>query len=183
MTHTDLLQAIAEHLSEFSATPAEHDRWYLTHPDGATIILFGDPFTWERSKRVEISGSYAQLNGSHFGPLLSSTPRITCARSRGPEAIAKDISSRFLPKYLPLYEASVRRYEDQLGQEILRDSILAQLGTILGVEPDQSGREPSLYHYSDHGDTTIRETNGTVKMEIRSLSVAKALEIAQVLVS
>ncbi len=92
----------------------------IAGPDGCTIRL---STIWNNASRVEAHGLWPEPlrnpNGGQwdFTPSYNSRLKaITCARSRGPAAIAQDITRRYLPKYLPLWKKQVA-YREQIAAQ------------------------------------------------------------------
>jgi hypothetical protein len=71
-------------------------RQNIDGPDSASIFVSN---TWGGKGRIHLGGSFP--NDVHFG-YQESRPSITVAESATPERIAKEITRRLLPEYLPL---------------------------------------------------------------------------------
>jgi hypothetical protein len=119
---------------------------YIAGPKGARIGIILDPWyddpERERSKyRVEVIGCYARLFRDELRPHKHEAPQMTCAPSRGAEAIARDISNRCLPDYWPALNESheaASRYEREFytmldGMGVLSETLEARLNPDLSI--------------------------------------------------
>ena len=132
----ELAQQIADALDGWQVSDDQPtSNVQLDGPAGAGLYL-SEPY-WEKG-RVVVGARWphADINGQRetFQPYFSSygsnptkAPCITCAASRGAEAIAKDIERRFLPQYLPLYEQQAERMIATLESAAYRRDILDRL--------------------------------------------------------
>ena len=176
--HPDMLelaQRIAEHLPGWTAVP-EDGRWmaYLTHPDGPKLALRHD------KGRLNVMGTWPFSHGEHFYPRDKSAD-ISCALSRGPLAIAKDIERRLLPEYLPLWAEQDSRRRDVEKSNQKAEALMCRLEELLGhAHRDHSrhGRNDTMHMY--HGDFTFAVRRyGSVKIEVTTSDPEKVLRIAE----
>ena len=70
---------------------------FLRRDDGAGIAI---AFVWNQQGRIEVSGRYPYQASGHF----RDRPVITLNAARRAEALAREISRRFLPDYLVRWE-------------------------------------------------------------------------------
>ena len=92
----------------------------ITGPEECTIRI---SHIWNDANRIQVGGLWpkpvANPNGGQwdFTPSYNSRLKpITCARSRGPAAIAQDIARRYVPKYLPLWRKQLA-YREQIAAQ------------------------------------------------------------------
>jgi len=84
----------------------------IVGPEGCTIRI---SHVWNDHNRVQVNGLWpkplSNPNGGQWDFTVRSDElnKITCARSRGPAAIAQDIARRYIPKYLPLWRRELDR--------------------------------------------------------------------------
>jgi hypothetical protein len=161
----------------------------LGGPGGAGLTIGVDGFgDFRRDGRMEVSGRWpeaAVINQSTvtFYPRGESTS-ITAAVKRGPEAIAKDIERRLLPKYLPLYGEMKERREQYLAKEARRRECLERLaatgggdlGRVVGkLRLDAPG---GAWGYAEVG---VWDDGAVVSFELHSVPFGKALQLVEVL--
>jgi len=185
--HRDLLwglaQGIASHLDGWEAVSEETNsgRGRIEHETGAAIGLHVDGYG--KRGRVEVYGRYPshprRKNNNGYGsyPLSGvDTPKITCAIKRGHEAIAKDITRRFMDKHLNCHELAVKRIAEQEEYLDDRDAMMFKLADFLGVET----KGTTIYAY-DPSTTIKNPTRDTVTFEIRSVPADMAVKICELL--
>ena len=187
--HRDLLwglaQGIASHLDGWEAVSEETNsgRARIEHETGAAISLHVDDYG--KRDRVGVYGRYPNHprrknnGGSGYGsyPLSGvDTPNITCAISRGHEAIAKDITRRFMDKHLDCHELAVKRIAEQEGYLDDQEAMMLKLADFLGVET----RGTTIYTYGTPSIVIKNPTRDTVTFEIRSVPLDIAVQICEV---
>jgi hypothetical protein len=132
--------------------------------------------------RVHIHGSYP--DAADAGSLRLPDHQITAAASRGPAAIAADITRRLLPGYRTdlakawAHTARLAREDAQRGRLVAH-----LLATIPGATASGAsrGRDTTLHWYSDTaGSGTIRlwGSGATATIELSSVPARLALTIA-----
>jgi len=174
----------------YDAEAANNNRCgYINGPDGAKLGIILDPWydrPEERSKyRVEVVGCYASFLRDTIRPHKHEAPRITCAPSRGAEAIARDIERRFLPGYWPALDETheaAGRYEQQFyamldGMGVLSETLEAKF------EPEPTAWGNPHMRWSSRDISTHIKWHGEygISMEINHLPVDVAVEIAELL--
>lgn len=195
----DLAQEIADALGDWQVSddqPTSNVR--LDGPAGAGLYL-RTPY-WEKG-RVVVGACWpaADVNGKHetfqpyfssYGPNPTKAPRITCAISRGAEAIAKDIVRRFLPQYLPLYEQQAERMAATLADAANKREIVDQLNAAGWMQGRVSLAEspPSITfgdYFNKHPEVklTVHTYEGLrFDAEIRHLNQEQAEAIIRLLI-
>jgi hypothetical protein len=150
---------------------AEMDRVTLEAANGAAFTLWGSA----GNHRLEITGRFP-MDGQRFMSARDwgviryndKAPEITVSRARDARVMARDIFTRFLSRYLPLYEQAEAVRASRADWRTRRDATAARLGEILGVEPRKFQGEPDATPRL-HADGLDFEVNGdnSVKVELR----------------
>lgn len=183
---TAIAKALGEGFKSSTSKELEH-LGEIRHADGRCVNINN---SWYSNKgRLNISGDYPKdREGRYSGPrdwgviaYNETGPSITVNASRAPEAIAKDIKSRFLPEYTRLFNLCLEKRTEREGyrgeEKAKAERILSALGKriarIVG-EPDNTHVD---LNYSDAGYGEL--TNNSVKLN--SLPFDVVLEIAAVL--
>lgn len=127
---TELARDVAEHLGEdwvmLGASP-DVDGRELLRDDGALLRL---RFTSSHSRgSVTVLGIFP--GAFHDRPLGQPTVQIRAAAARGPHAIARDITRRLLPAYLPALERVRRFQREQAVAATARGRVANQIRRIL----------------------------------------------------
>lgn len=128
-------------------------------PEGAGLCLNVSPYN--HRERVVISGTYPHA----YNLVRTSTlaPAITVALNRGPEAIVKEITRRFLPAYLASYATVLQAKQQADDYQAKKAAALAELAAILGVSVNRE----QAYYYRQNLNVTIKDTyNGTARLEL-----------------
>lgn len=106
------------------------------------------------NRRVSVSGRYPSRDGAVYtGPREwgvirydEKAPEITVSLDRSPQAAAKDIARRFLPRYSELYAACVARKAEADERQARRDALALELAERAGVTVRQDlNGAPGLY--------------------------------------
>lgn len=163
---------------------------YIDGPNAGRlgIVLdpwYDDPEHGHNNYRVKVIGCYPKFMRDTIRPHEHESPEITCAPTRTPESIARDIQNRFLPDYWPALDEAhetAGRYEREFyamldGMGVLSETLEAKF------EPDPSiGRTPVI-RYSGKDIRATVEWNGNygVSMELRWLPLEVAVEVAELL--
>jgi hypothetical protein len=125
-------------------TCVEHaDIVYIGGPQEASLRLCT---VWHDVRRLVITGNYATTpEHERLLGYNAPQPQITVARARGGPAIAKDISTRFLPKYWPLLQESQQRLNAVLQERAQVETYCAQLAQVPGC---RTGPQRGAVHVS-----------------------------------
>jgi hypothetical protein len=108
------------------------------------------------------------------------------ALSRGPEAIAKEITRRLLPEYLRVYALAMAKLQADNAYDFEVSANLHLLAKAVGTvvpsdkNPNNSYVEAQRESISFHrGEAygTIRVSNKTAQLELRSLTLTQAVHI------
>ena len=168
----EFAQKVADHLPEwtFGKQPFTHQAILSsTLPNTPSIILTGNTYDWERSTRVEIWGRWPEAvrlgNNTHTFS-ADSAPAITVAIERGPEAVAKSIVSRLLPKYLPRFAEQVARRDAFLRREKTRLACLQQLIDATGGRSELDHRGEALRVSGDRCYGKVEVYVGTDELDV-----------------
>jgi hypothetical protein len=172
----------------------DKDAWtvHIDRADGAKLYLSLESSKgYELKDRVSISGS---LNIGRNGAFVTvyeggqrlSPGSITVALSRGPEAIAKEITRRLLPEYLRVYALAMAKLQADNAYDFEVSANLHLLAKAVGTvvpsdkNPNNSYVEAQRESISFHrGEAygTIRVSNKTAQLELRSLTLTQAVHI------
>lgn len=150
--------AVARHLPGWRVKGEEHRARVLVNEDGAEVYFRQE---YNKPDRIEVSGAFprSELSSSYFGP-HGQRFVISCALSRGPEKIARDVERRLLPGYLPKY-AEARASRDAHDQQ-LRDAekLAADLGLVFGEQVRGSHHDWTIYPTTLGGVRTVVKVQG-----------------------
>jgi len=179
---------VADYLTPegFTYTPPSEDSYShkLVGPNEATLYLrmTGDT----KGDRVEISGGF-HIGKSKYGNLEFVRPNcgvpndISVALSRGPDAIAKEIKNRYLPKYL----SALTQARDQRDKaEAYTQAKLANLqrlqnlgGDARKIARDAEGGYLSIGEVYGH----IEATDDSARLDLRCLTIKQAEAVINLL--
>jgi hypothetical protein len=186
-----LFNEVVTHLD--GAWRVDPEAWYVTLAYGDTGGKLHVATEWNKKDRITVSGIYP--GGTDYLCMADNDrkPRITVAKARGAETIAKEINRRVLPVYLELFakviEAQKRYNEAQDEQHETARQCAALFGK---PDPfrDREGYSPSrntLYLMDDseisgvsYADVEFRE-GGTVTLKLYGVTRKRALEILQLI--
>ncbi len=137
--------------------------------------------------KVEVSGYWPQApnNGPTTSPrdVHETGPEISCSLSRGPEAIARDITRRFLPEYVRIFAKCQERIDAHVAYESRKAANWAKLCLASPVVQTWRG---SMQREDPRGDLLLGEVgygrvqmygDTTVKFELTGISVDQAIVI------
>jgi hypothetical protein len=168
-------------------TPEQGERHYVTlrHDDGRAFVLNS---TWNGAGKLHVSGIYPKDDGRHMGPREwgalrydEQAPTINVSASRSAQAIAADITRRFLPTYTALYRACVAKQQEQTHYRNNVATTAAQLAALIpGAElREHDGAQSTAHWYTTtagYGDATAY--SDTCNLELHSVPISLALKIA-----
>jgi len=161
---------------------AEHRDAYMDGPDGARLAL--GPI-WNKPDRLEIRGVYPAGARSVYPAPARSV--ITVDRHRAPDAIAREITRRLLPGYLP----ELARIDERVSHDVTayraRCKATQRLQAAMpGLSEDRDdtperGRATLRLPHKDHawGDIELWHGGDTVNMSLNSLPLDLAIKIAR----
>ncbi|KPL28988.1 MAG: hypothetical protein AMJ72_00055 [Acidithiobacillales bacterium SM1_46] len=188
------LAPVAEALGngwQLDPDPEEQDAWsrwhYFSNGQGRQIVA---EVVWNKPDRFEFRAlgwpTYADPDGrtmtvdpSTMWNPKESRPVISCARSRTPEAIARDIERRLLPEYERLYtraeEIAADRQKSSDGEAELID-LLWKATRDTHNEHRQADR-PYFVREIEGGPLTIEyRSPGSVKIDLSAREMAAVIE-------
>ena len=184
-----LISAVATFLDGWTIEPMDEERMSsiaISNSDGAALWLRPDTYEFNpETSRVKIGGSYPNHNGFPTISNQETRSTITVAANRGPEAIAKSIQSRFLPKYLPLYAKGLRIKQQYEERDRRRTDTLCTIAEAAGSEfnPDKHSdiSQAKVYigyykHPNGHGHAEV-DSSGGVRLQLSDVPVEVAERI------
>lgn len=181
---------VADHLREGwkLRNVAELSRGDIMRDDGALIILRTEQKT--REIRIRVSAildvrSKAGEDASRFLPYNTRWPHITLAADTPPEAIAKAITRRLLPKFEPVAAAILEKIkatdesENRVG--IMADKLcdIAGIGEERSCRYAFSGYVNGQYIRAEVFDDTTK-TKGSIHLELRHLTFDQACQVLEI---
>jgi hypothetical protein len=117
---------------------------YAEINDSAMQARIGFSQVWNKKTHVHISGAYndRDAKGKTFWnlPYGTKNPDINSAIARGAASVAKDITRRLLPDYLPLLAQCLKAWEEYGTHDTKLHATAERLGLTFGVEPDYSNQ-------------------------------------------
>lgn len=189
----ELAPQIAAALSDLLAQTWVHkpppDRgWYtyITGPGGCGLHVGLDT---RNSGRLNIVGQWPNPvrdgRGTQTFYPYEDQPRITVAFGRGAQAIAKDITRRFLPKYLPMWEQMVQNRCDYVDARKRRGVLLARLAAAGGVTHSADQPEVRIWEMGKINEPRATATvslypdknNPTVDLKLENIPMSAAEQI------
>ena len=167
--------------------PEHHDNGvYLHGPDDVRIQIAHTP-SWKGSgDRYVINGRPSQeesqqsLGYSESKDHARARQGITVAASKSPAQIARDITNRLLPAYLPYLAALRKRLNAHNDHESRVATLRDELLTVLG-NAGSALNEHDIYLHLEDGYGTIRVNADSVSFDRLSVPAHLALGIANVL--
>jgi hypothetical protein len=110
-----LFQEIAAYFSDWTLALEDHcNAVTFTRKDGAAFVLRHSRYS--EPERLRVYGRYPETNGSPRNG--NKRPEISVSHRRPTEAIAKDITRRFLGNYIQTFEAIVAiKHEEDATRE------------------------------------------------------------------
>jgi hypothetical protein len=168
-----------------------HNVWYSV--EGANDQAFSLHFEgYGNQGKLKISGTFPRTAGGDHISLPSGTahPEIRVTLSRGAETIAKEITRRFMPEYLPVLADIQKRKQSMDAYAAKQETntkalIKAFEVTFSDQRPDllQNAMKNGNFHVGSHrcfsGEVRVSET--TADLHINSIPIATAHKIAALL--
>lgn len=145
----------------------------LTHKDGYGIRLH-----WGvKDGRIEISGKWPATKRGQAQTPYKNAPSITVGIDRPAAAIVKEIRSRFLPIYLPLFAEQLKRtiHADQLEEQ--SNAYAAALREEFACPEPSSGDRLSMAFLPTGPIFSAAVTGDSVRFEAFSVPFALARQI------
>lgn len=178
-----LVQGIAEALGPAWVARLDARRGWsadVVRKDGASIWLgFRDP------GRVEAMGSFPSVGSEDFGPHHRDRVKISCAVSRGPVAIARDIQARLLPWYETAYREALERQDKRLADQLWEDRTALDLAEVSGCDVErlqwQDGPRVPVRRGDVFGTFAVSSYDQRITIELRRVPVDVAHRIMALL--
>lgn len=115
----------------FDAGSDVSSRAWLYGPDGAVLAVFTEGACAADRRRLHIVGWAPSWLAEHFP--RSSVSRISVARSKTPQVIARDVTRRLLPPYRAALETAQACQSEHEAARAACEELTAQLSEILGA--------------------------------------------------
>ena len=147
---TSLAERVAESLpGEWTVTPFPED-WgragaYLKEARSQAILILGESQEYsDRNKnKITISGDYPKDRSGNTSQ--ARRPKITVSGEKTGSQIARDITRRLLPEYLPLLERELEMSARWTAHEDRAVAVAEQIARLVRVE--RQPRETSVHFY------------------------------------
>ena len=158
---------------------AEYTDWHLCHKDGYELDLTWPTIWNNRPARLEIRGVWP-IGKDNQVRLPSQTDRaghktmITVDQTRLAEAIAKDITRRLLPSFLPLWERAKQLTED--GNRYI-DQTEATIRALVATGGRRSEHQNAVYFDETSYLYKADVSGDSVRFESISVPLAIALRV------
>lgn len=189
-TELEFTRKVAECLGSGWEAVIAGDQVRLYKDGVERIFLRGDGWKWNEDGRVSVHGIYPQFCNrgvlSWYGENVC--PHITCAISRGPAAVARDIERRFLPDFWHHVERAEKLVEQYTNDMQSRARNALDIAGVLGENIPSNlrdGWESQIkirfggYNNAPWGHVDVSKEDYT--FEIRHCPVDLGLQIAQVI--
>jgi hypothetical protein len=156
---------------------------YIAGPNEAELAIRIETYGAKKG-RIEVHGNFHSGRNREFidvrewnGSERAKLPEISVAGDRGAQAIAKEIKSRFLPKYLPLLAKAIARRDEANSYEDKTRANLTTLAKIAGARvPEDRGRTTTYFTGGD-----IQVSGDSITLKLSSLSVEQAKQILEMM--
>lgn len=157
-----------------------HHGVQITGPNEARVFLTMP--TWPHSAKGKVNaagmypGAYDQRPGIDIHNIMVS-------RDRGPETIAKEITRRLLPKYLPDLERAQTRIIGHTLAAGLRNAVGEEFAAALGTTWTPDGDRLRFHDHNEtgYGEVQVYHSGDKVSLDLRSVPTEIAREIVAIL--
>lgn len=169
---------------------AEHETWAeIKGPEGQAFSLHFEGYG--NQGKLRVTGTFPRTNdGEYIGiPRGTSDPEIGVSLSRGAETIAKEITRRFLPEYLPILAMvqKTKQERDLIAAMVASNTAALAAAFEEPLSKNETTRKETLknghLHVGSHrcfyGEARISTT--TVNLTLGSIPLATAHKIAALL--
>jgi hypothetical protein len=185
----ELTKAIAKELGNawtFKPMDEPYPTQYITGPNEAELAIRIETYG-SRKGRIEVHGNFHIGHNREFIDVREwnhstsercKLPEISVAGNRGAAAIAKEITRRFLPEYLPLLQKAIDKrdaansYEDKCRKNL---TLLA--GIVNADVPTERDRTTASFYHNDKAYGDIQVSGDSVTLKLSSLTMEQAKRI------
>lgn len=174
--------------AEWSVKPATHD-WEERHPrvqraDGPSFWIGGGPDTREKQYNIHSEWPKDQQGAEHRPSSWANNetvPTINFTASKSPDAAAKDITRRFLPAYLPLWEKYQAEAAGADSYHTNRRTLAQHAAAIVGGKVIEEGKNPAIVRIPYGDGPRITEvglgSNNVITIEVSgNLELLRAIQ-------
>jgi hypothetical protein len=196
-----LYRAVASHLSGWAAFSESRNGNETLGIRNTTISGMGVHLKIEDGAnrgKVLVTGEWPQdgPNGAYMPPssVQENSPSIRVALARGPEAIAKEITKRFLPDYIRIWHLCKGKLDNNLAYEKRKLDNWARIAKKVYQPHERNGEPRASIRVGPsnvrggrnldlgYGDIYM-ESENSVRLDIWSLPVSIALAVLDLLAS
>lgn len=167
-----VLEALGREWSDDSND--EYPSHRLVHASGYGVWLGWDD--WKT--RIDIHGRWPKTSDGREAAPYGCAPTISVSATRAPAAIAREITKRFLPMYLPLYDKQQDVVNGQNAYEAQTAASNAALLTLPGIEKSTYSSGVRVVGYAPH---TISAQGDSVRFEAFNVPLDVALKVLPLL--
>lgn len=149
----------------------------IVHKDGYGVTMFQ-----HTREPLHFAGEFPA--GAYLGYQVA-RPSINCSPDKSPAQLARDITRRLLPDYLPLWEKAAQQVRDREEHERKVLALRAELvplfpGARVGPEHSNDVDRTISFHLANHnGYGEVKLSSDTVELHLRSIPAALAKSIAR----
>jgi len=163
---------------------------YLKGPNEAELAIRIETYG-SRKGRVEVHGNFHIGRNREFIDVREwnhstsercKLPEISVSGTRGAASIAKEITRRFLPEYLPLLQKAIDKRDAANSHEDKTRDNLVILATIVNARvPEERDRTTASFYHNDKAYGDIQVCGDSVTLKLSSLTMERAKRILAML--
>jgi hypothetical protein len=163
---------------------------FIQGPNEAEIAVRIETYG-SRKGRVEVHGNFHIGRNKEFIDVREwnhstsdrcKLPEISVSGTRGAAAIAKEITRRFLPEYLPLLQKAIDKRDTANSYEDKTRANLVVLAAIVNARiPAERDRSTTSFYHNDKAYGDIQVSGDSVTLKLSSLTMQQAEQILTLL--
>ena len=184
-----LTKDIAKELGDawmFKPMDEPYPTQYINGPNEAEIAIRIETYG-SRKGRVEVHGNFHigrerefidVREWNHATSERCKLPEISISGNRGAAAIAKEITRRFLPEYLPLLQKAIDKRDAAISWEDKTRANLVTLAAVVNASiPTERDRTTASFYHNDKAYGDIQCSGDSVSLKLSSLTTEQAKRI------